>query len=294
MGQYLSTKAGALHYKDYGGAGRPIVLVHGLGGSIASWDPVGAGLATIGHTVALDLPGFGLSPPLRDWDLTTHSQALLSFIRELEPPVTLFGNSMGGLLAEMVAAAHPELVDGLVLVAPATPPRWPDPLIHWPTARRLAIQATPGLGEAATRYLMSRFSPEELVRFSLENVTHKSARVPIPVVTELERLARVRYQLPWSADAIPKTGRSIARLFLRRSRFVEMIRRIKAPTLVVHGTADRFVSPNSVEWLCGLRLDWELVQMDDTGHTPQLDAPVRFLGIVLPWLNRTLEREISA
>lgn len=201
---------------------------------------------------------------------------------------------MGGLLSEMVAAANPELVDRLVLVAPATPPRLPDPLIDWPTARRLAIQATPGLGEAATRILMSRFSPDELVRFSLENITHKPGRVPISVVTDLVRLATVRYQLPWSAVAIPKTGRSIASFFARRSRFVEMIRQIKAPTLVVQGTADRFVSPNSVEWLCRLRLDWDLAQMEDTGHTPQLDAPVRFLGIVLPWLERTFEREFSA
>lgn len=295
MGEYISTSLGPLHWEDYGGSDNPLVLVHGLGGSIANWDAIGSRLKEIGHTVALDLPGFGLSPPWQDWELTTHAMALTSFIERMGSPVTLMGNSMGGLISEMVAASRPDLVDRLVLVAPATPPRLPDPRLHWPTARRLAIQATPALGEAATRYLMSRYSPDDLVRFSLQNITHKPGRVPLSVVGRLVQLSRVRYHLPWSAEAIPKTGRSIAKLFVHKSRFVEMVRRIKAPTIVVQGVADHIVSPTSVEWLCSLRLDWELIQMEDTGHTPQMDAPIRFLGIVIPWLQGTThEREISA
>lgn len=292
--EYMHTERGSTHWRDYGGGGPPIVLVHGLGGSVANWDAIGPPLARWGHVVALDLPGFGLSPPGPDWELSTHVEALTAFIAELGPPVTLIGNSMGGLLAEMVSAHHPELVQAQILISPATPPRLPDPRIHWPTATRLLLQATPGIGVATSRYFMRRYTPEQMVELSLEMITHHRGRVPLPVVVELTRVARARWELPWTAEAVPRTGRSIARLLSRPSEFVAMIRDIKAPTLVVHGMGDRLVSPTSVEWMCSLRPDWLLVQMDDTGHTPQLDAPVRLLEVMTPWLERSLEHEITA
>ena len=66
-----------------------------------------------------------------------------------------------------------------------------------------------------------------------------------------------------------------------------MILSIEAPTLVVQGVSDHIVSPTAIEWLCALRPDWELVHLDDTGHTPQMDAPLRFLAVVEDWLART-------
>ena len=294
VGAYIQTSAGPLHWRDYGGSGEVIVLVHGLGGSVANWDAVGSKLADLGRTVALDLPGFGLSPPARDWELHTHARAVHSFMSEFAPSATLIGNSMGGLLAEMIASRAPETVDSLLLVAPATPPRFPDPRIHWPTARRLALQATPGVGRAMSWYFLNRLSPQELVKLSLETITHKPARVPMPLVEEFVRLATVRMKLPWAEEAVPSTGRSIARMFRRPSSFIAMIREIKAPTLVVQGLGDHIVSPTAVEWLCSLRPDWQLVQMEDTGHTPQLDAPIRFLATIVPWLQASLKREITA
>lgn len=290
---YLQTPRGSIHVRDYGGTGTPIVLVHGLGGSKANWDAIGLALSDLGHTVAIDLPGFGLSPPGDDWGLDTHSTAVHWLIDELGAPAILVGNSMGALVSEMVASDSPGSVAALVLMSPATPPRFPDPRIHWPTARRLAIQATPGLGRAVTRYFLSRYTPEELVRFSLATITHDPDRVPEPIVEEFIDLAWVRSNLPWTEEAVSGSGRSIARAFARRSRFVEMIRGIRAPTLVVHGLSDHIVSPTSVEWLCSLRPDWELVQMEDTGHTPQLDAAERTLGILLPWIQGVLKREIA-
>ena len=73
-----------------------------------------------------------------------------------------------------------------------------------------------------------------------------------------------------------------------------MIREIKAPTLVVQGLADPIVSPTWVEWACSLRSDWELVQLDGTGHTPQIDAPVRLLSVVEPWLDARKNHRLSA
>lgn len=294
MSKYVRTSQGLIHWKDYGGSGPLIVLVHGLGGAIPNWDAIGPRISQLGHTVALDLPGFGLSPPGEDWELETHAAAIEAFVPELDESAVLIGNSMGALLSEMVAAEQPGLVDALVLLSPATPPKLPDPRIHWPTARRLVLQAIPMIGPAIARRALSGMTPEEIVNLSLEMITHKRGRVPLHMVEAFVDLARARMQLPWASEAVPRTGNSIARYFAKKSAFVAMIREIKAPTLVIHGLEDHIVSPTSVEWLCGLRPDWTLIQMEDTGHTPQIDAPVRLLSIALPWLTQHLEREHTA
>jgi pimeloyl-ACP methyl ester carboxylesterase len=291
MAQYIDLDTGTIHWKDYGGSGQSIVLVHGLGGSLANWDAIGPRLARSARVVALDLPGFGLSPPAKDWSLETHRDAVAGLIRELGGRAVVMGNSLGGLISEMVASRYPELVDALVLISPATPPRLPDPLIHWPMARRLLIGATPGIGPMLNRQVVSSMTSRELVNDLLLRITHKPGRVPLEMVESFIQIAETRARLPWATDAVPKTGRSIRSHLLRRRRFIEMIRSIEAPTLVVLGIADPVVSPTSVAWLCSLRLDWELVQMEDTGHTPQIDAPIRFLSVVEPWLEAHLKQE---
>jgi pimeloyl-ACP methyl ester carboxylesterase len=134
----------------------------------------------------------------------------------------------------------------------------------------------------------------ELVNDSLRRITHKPGRVPMDMVESFVDVAERRTQLPWATDAIPKTGQSIRALFVRRSRFVSMIRDIVAPTLVIQGIWDRIVSRTSVEWMCHLRPDWTLELMDDTGHTPHIDAPIRTLGVIRPWLDDLLVQEIGA
>src|SRR5690606_8383276 len=104
-------------------------------------------------------------------------------------------------------------------------------------------------------------------------------RIPRASVEGWVALAAPRYQFPWAVDAIPLGARSIASMWKRPSQFVATIRKITAPTLVIHGVEDPIVSTRSIEWLVSLRLDWELVKMEDTGHTPQLDAPIRFLSV---------------
>ncbi len=166
--------------------------------------------------------------------------------------------------------------------------------MDWPTAIRLAIQATPGLGEAYGRRFIRRNTPEELVRKSMAMITHKPGRVPMSLIEESQEMARIRKGLPWAEHATARTATSIARLYSRRPDYVRMILSIEAPTLVVQGTSDHIVSPTSVEWLCTLRPDWDLAQLEDTGHTPQMDAPGRFLDVVRHWLAPAQERAVGS
>lgn len=294
MFEHFAGDGSPLHWKDYGGQGSLIVMVHGLGGSLVNWDVVGPRLAKHHRVVALDLPGFGLSPPGRDFELSTHAEAIVDFVSTFDEPAILLGNSMGGLLSQMVAAEHPDLVSALVLIAPATPPRLPDPNINWPMATRLAINAIPGVGVALSKRILKTRTSEELVRESLNRITQRTSRIPLDMIDSFVRVAELRRHYPWAALSIPKTGQSISRYLSRPSKYVEMIRRVTAPTLVVQGVDDPIVSPTWVSWACSLRSDWELVQLQGTGHTPQIDAPVRLLGVVEPWLTAHQKHRVSA
>ncbi|MGH8871923.1 MAG: alpha/beta fold hydrolase [Acidimicrobiia bacterium] len=284
MGSYVETPQGLVHEVDFGGSGPNLVLIHGLGGSTLNWNAVAPSLAETGRVRAIDLPGFGLTPPRPDFRLVTHRDSVVGYLETMNGPFTLIGNSTGGLLSEMIAAHRPDLVERLMLVSPATPPLLPDPRLDWPTVIRLAIQATPLLGEIYGRHFIRSNSPEELVRKTLAMVTHKPGRVPMELIEDSREMARVRKLLPWAEYATARTATSIAALYARRSVFCAMIEAIRAPTLVVQGLSDHIVSPTAVEWLCSLRPEWDLVQMSDTGHTPQMDAPLRFVEVARNWL----------
>lgn len=109
-----------------GPPGRPsFVLVHGIGVSSRYFHPVAAFLAEHGTVLAIDLPGYGESPRVRqDVTLADHADVVAEVIRMhgLVDPVVV-GHSMGTQIVAQLAVDHPEVADRLVLIAPTLPPR---------------------------------------------------------------------------------------------------------------------------------------------------------------------------
>lgn len=96
------------------GEGRPVLLLHGIGGSAASCAGVAGLLAAAGaRAIAWDAPGYGESADPDDVDLPARVVALLDELGL--DRVDLFGTSWGGVIATVVAARHPERVRTLVL-----------------------------------------------------------------------------------------------------------------------------------------------------------------------------------
>jgi pimeloyl-ACP methyl ester carboxylesterase len=104
-----------------GGAGPPIVLVHGLGGMASNWRLVAPELARERRVLVPDLPGHGGSAPLAGAEsLDPFADAVLAIVAaEGAVPAPWVGHSLGGLVGMRAAARRPDAVAGLVLAAAA-------------------------------------------------------------------------------------------------------------------------------------------------------------------------------
>lgn len=82
------------------GAGKPVLLIHGLGSTWRTWDPILAGLSAQREVIAVDLPGFGETPPLPgEVTIATLSDAITAFIDTHGlAGVDLVGSSVGARL----------------------------------------------------------------------------------------------------------------------------------------------------------------------------------------------------
>jgi pimeloyl-ACP methyl ester carboxylesterase len=96
--------------------------------------------------------------------------------------------------------------------------------------------------------------------------------------------------MPWAADAFLGAARSLVSRTLRPGRFAELVRDVKAPTLIVQGDSDRLVPLSSSRALAASRPDWRLEVLEGIGHVPQLEAPDRFVELFGAWLDGTRRR----
>ena len=102
-----------------GGAGPPILFIHGIAGSYDTFDPVLASVAKKHEVIAPDLLGHGRSAkPRGDYSLGAYASGLRDLLEMLEiPAVTVVGHSMGGGIAMQFAYQFPERCQRLVLVS---------------------------------------------------------------------------------------------------------------------------------------------------------------------------------
>lgn len=275
---------GPVHLADFGGEGPPILLVHGIDSSHASFTAVGGSLSGLGRTMAVDLIGFGYTPLAgRTSDLRSNRRLLVRLLREvIGEPTVLVGTSMGGLLAMLTAAAAPEQVDRMVLVGPGQPDPAGHP-IRWGFALAYALLTTPWLSGAVVR---RRHAPLSVLKAdaSLGLVCHRADRVPEHVREACEAMARDRAAMPWAVDAFLQAARSMIRELRRSDGYADFVADLEPPTLLVHGTRDRLVRPDASRELARRRPDWRFELLENVGHSPQLEAPEQLVGLIEEWL----------
>lgn len=274
------------------------VCVHGLGGSHVNWALLAPRLARHGAVHAPDLAGFGLTPPTgRRPTVADNVDLLAGYIRTVSPltrpeevvweerPVVLLGNSMGGLIALLLAAARPRLVSALVLVAPASPRRVTAPLDPRVFVN-FAAMAMPGVGERVLARRQQRLTPTEQVRETmLLSVADPEALDP-EIFDEHVEMARQRRELPYARAALLQAARSMLITIGPRARTLwQAVEDVSAPTLLLHGSRDRLVTAGGIAAVARRRPDWTTISYDDLGHIPMLEAPHRLADDIEQWMS---------
>jgi pimeloyl-ACP methyl ester carboxylesterase len=275
---------GPVHYLDFGGSGTPLVMIHGLGGAAINWMAVGDELGRTHRAVALDLAGFGQTPLHgRSASVGANTDLVHGFVEKVfGEPAVLVGNSMGGHIAILEAAAHPEAVQSLILVDPAIPGphvRRPPPLM----LGAMAALSIPGVAQAIVDRRARALGPEGLVMQTLALVCADPSRVPAEVVAAHVQLTRERAGLGrQNGRAFVQASRSIG-LRMASPAFWPRAAAVSAPTLVIHGSLDRLIPLEAARNLERRRPDWQLEILEGVGHVPMMETPHLFLRALESW-----------
>ncbi len=243
-----------LHVRDSGPRQAPVVvLLHGFGASLQTWDVWAPGLSETHRVIRLDLPGSGLSPPDPEHDYTDARslKLLIGLLDELGVSrATLVGHSMGGRIAWTFAAKHPERTDRLVLIAPDG-------------FASQGFQYGKPMGVPASLSLMRHVLPKPVLRMSLKSAYAQPESLTDALTTRYHELLLAPGARQAMLDRLKQTA-------LQEPE--PMLRQIKAPTLLVWGEADAMIPfGNAKDYLQAIKGS-RLVSWPQAGHLPQEEA----------------------
>ena len=249
--------------------GRPtLVLIHGFGATLQTWDDVLPRLEATHPILRLDLKGFGLSGRPADQRYSVEDQADLvaDLVRQASPgAVVLVGHSYGGAAAILAERKLGGLVRGLVLIDAAS------------YAQRLPFFVT-CYRHALTRWAVARASAAFRSRFVLTRLFVDKTRVN---EERVERYARAM-RMPGSDAASARVAEQIL-----PASFADVTRAIQAigvPTLVIWGDSDRAVPLRFAHRLHEHIRGSRLAVLHACGHMPHEERPEEVLSILEPFL----------
>jgi pimeloyl-ACP methyl ester carboxylesterase len=249
----------------------PALCVHGLEGSSRNWTDLMDLLRTRLACDALDLPGFGDSPPRPDgrYSIAALAETVIALIQE-RGPVHLLGNSLGGAVCVKVAAARPDLVKTLTLISPALPDLRPRlDLVRFP------VVGLPRLGPRLIRQYQAALPPERRVAAVIATCYSNPGLYPqARFAAEVAELNR-RDSLEYAAAALMGSARALSAEFLHKGRHSPWrdAARVTAPCLVIYGQHDRLVDPRAAGRAAHVFKDARIVVLPRTGHVAHMEHP---------------------
>jgi pimeloyl-ACP methyl ester carboxylesterase len=263
-----------VNYVDIGeGELEPIVFVHGLGGQWQNWLENIPRAAQERRVIALDLPGFGLSPmPPEGLTIPGYGRHVDALCEKLGlGRVDMIGNSMGGFVAAEVAIQFPQRIDQLVLVSAAGIASADVAKAPILTIGRV-MSAVAAHSLAGDRFLASR--PK-----SRHRVLALVARHP----------SRLKADLAYEGflKGAGKPGFQPALRACLNYDFRDRLPEIRRPTLIVWGENDSIIPVRDAHEFERLIPDSRKLVMKETGHVPMAERPNTFNDLMLKFLAET-------
>ncbi len=244
------------------GAGPPVILIHGFGGSMWQWEYQQHQLSQHFRVLTLDLPGAGLSDkPDIDYRPDQMLDYFVGFMDAMKiPHATLVGNSMGAGLVIGMALTHPARVAKLALVD-GLPQHVMEKLTS-PSVRRALESSAPSWLVSFGNTLFGGLMIESVLQEIVYDQTLLTPAV-------LERSNRNR-QLPGLIKPIMTVRENLP---LWESGFATRLAAITHPTLVLWGEEDRVFPVAVGEELHRTIKGSRFIRIPKAGHIPQWERP---------------------
>ncbi|WP_405364666.1 alpha/beta fold hydrolase [Kitasatospora sp. NBC_00039] len=252
--QIVRIPGGDLHVVQDGPSGAPtVVLLHGLGGSTAWWDPVLPALRDL-HVVRVDLLGHGGSAkPADGYGMAEQARRVAAARDQLGVRrATVVGHSTGGAVATSLAEQRSDLVAAIALIDSG--PRI-DAYIGDSFVAHLVT--TPVVGQ-----LLWRLRTDGTIRNALSTAFTRDVQVPDRIIADIRGMT---YRSLTATDA----GSSA---YLKERPLPDRLAGLGLPTLVIFGSQDRRWQPSSAQDY--RRIPHARIEiLDGVGHTPMFEDP---------------------
>jgi pimeloyl-ACP methyl ester carboxylesterase len=263
------------------GAGPSIVLIHGMAGSLTTWDPVFADLARSCDVIAVDLPGHGKSSRLRgDYSLGSLATAVRDILDALEvKTATIVGHSLGGGIAMQFMYQFPERCERLVLVSSGGLGREVTPML-----RALAV---PGAGVALAG--ITRLQHQRHVAAGGRFLRPLAGRVWNDLPYMLRQMATL--DDPETRRSFLATIRAVIEVGGQGINATDKLHLAAGlPTLIVWGEDDRMIPSGHGDAAADLIPGCRFELISGAGHYPHEDSPDLFASLVANFIATTQSR----
>ena len=246
-----------VHFRDEGSGDRVLLLLHGIGASLHTWDGWIQPLEYDHRILRVDLPGFGLTGPNPngDYSIQAYIDFLDRFLDKLDvQSIDIAGNSLGGQIAWNYALARPERVRRLVMIDAAGYPR----ADNAPTGTVLRLARLPLVNN-----LLTMLTPRSLVADSLREVYGDPSRLTDGVIDRYYELARRQ------GNRQAFIERALATSIDRNGDH----RKLTQPVLILWGAEDRWIPLEDGRAFANDIAGARLIVYPGVGHIPMEELP---------------------
>ena len=244
-----------LAYDQFGAAGAPVLILHGLLGSARNWTSIARQLAVARRVFALDLRNHGRSPWAEAMSFNAMAGDVAAFIERHElRPATVIGHSLGGKVAMRLALSRPSLVDRLVVVDVA------------PVAYRHSFA---GYIEALRRIDLSALSRRSEADQALQEA------IPEPGIRSflLQNLVQSDAGFGWRINLAALADNMDELMGFP----VEPTAAYRGPTLFLAGGRSDYISPEHRSLIAQLFPQATHAVIEEAGHWVHAERPAEFL-----------------
>lgn len=243
----VPVEGGSINLLDIGeGSGGTVVFLHGFGGDLSTWLFNQEPISETTRTIAVDLPGHGMSTPVAGGDVVAKiAEAVKAGIEAVAPgKVHLVGHSFGGAVAAAIATRDPSSVASITLIAPI------------------------GLGKDMNREFLVDFIEAERRR-PLQKVLERLFSDPSKITSDMVEGTLRFKRLEGVTEALTAIANSIADESGQLQSIADKLAALDCPVMLIWGDQDAIVPLPASDSVPG---NAELRIIPGVGHMPQMEA----------------------